>query len=145
MWNLSSLSLFICWLMETIIISFAWLKDSDSIFPHNLVVFAAFWSTASPLHTHTFLFHINKTVSRTQQLALADWRDEQKDCVFMGLQNKLRRTIYAEFCKFSEAENRLGSREEMMCQSKLSIQTQTSTTEEQSCAFLAFVTSRVTS
>lgn len=93
----------------------------------------------------TFVFHINKTVSRTQQLALSDWRDEQEDCVFIGLQNKLKRTIYAEFCKFSEAENRLGSREEMMCQSKLSIQTETSTTEEQSCAFLAFVTSRVTS
>lgn len=81
---------------------------------------------------HTFLFHINETVSRTQQLALTDWRDEQKDCVFIGLQNKLRRTIYAEFCKFSEAENRLGSREEMMRQSKLSIQTETSTTQEQS-------------
>lgn len=53
----------------------------------------------------TFLLHINKTVSRTQQLALTDW-DEQEDSVFIGLQNKLKRKIYAEFCKFSEAENR---------------------------------------
>lgn len=71
----------------------------------------------------TFFLLINKIVSRAQQLALTDWRNEQEDTVFIGLQNKLRKKIYAEFCKLSEAENRLGCREEIMCQSKPSIQT----------------------
>lgn len=43
--------------------------------------------------------------------------------VFVEIQNKLGGRIYAEFCKLSEAENRLGCREEIMCQSKLSTQT----------------------
>lgn len=75
------------------------------------------------LSDHRLFFFLTQNVSRTQQLVLAGWRNEQEDNVFTGLWNRLRGRIYAEFYKLSQAENRLGCTEEIMCHSKLSLET----------------------